>query len=104
MRYGERTARGIAGGTNVTWALTLWERRRARSDKKKMVSCDTMNDIGLFRLPVTSTPDKKTKERKDWPLAEWKRMAEGIWAKDEKSWEATKVTRPQCKTSHDAVT
>jgi hypothetical protein len=67
-------------------------------------SCDTMNDIALFRLPVTSTPDKKTKERKDWPLAEWKRMAEGIWAKDEKSWEATKVTRPQCKTSHDAVT
>jgi hypothetical protein len=27
-----------------------------------MVSCDTMKDIALFRLPVTSTPDKETTE------------------------------------------
>ena len=62
MRYGERTARGIAGGTNVTWALAPRERRRARSGRKIMVSCDTMKDIALFRLPVTSTPDKETTE------------------------------------------
>jgi hypothetical protein len=59
LRYGERTTRGIAGGTKVTWALTLRDRRRARSGKKIMVSCDTIKDIALFRLPVRSAPDKK---------------------------------------------
>ncbi len=49
MRYGERTARGIAEGTKVTWALTLRERRRARSGKKSMVSRDTKRVIALFR-------------------------------------------------------
>ena len=65
MRYGERTERGIAaaGGVDVAWALTLQERRRARNGKKIMVSCDTMKDIALFRLPVTSAPGKKTTEK-----------------------------------------
>jgi hypothetical protein len=60
LKYGERTTRGIAGGTKVTWALTSRDRRRARSGKKITVSCDTtIKDIALFRLPVTSAPDKK---------------------------------------------
>ena len=59
MRYGERTASGIDRGA---WALTLRDRRRARSGKKIMASCDIMKDIALFRLPVTSAPDKKTIE------------------------------------------
>jgi hypothetical protein len=59
LRYGERTARGAAGGTKVTWALTVRDRRRARSGKKIMVSCDTMKDIALFRLPVTLAPENK---------------------------------------------
>ena len=61
MRYGERTARGAAAGTKVTWALTLRDRRRARSGKKIIISCDTMKDIALFRLSVTLDPEKKTK-------------------------------------------
>jgi hypothetical protein len=59
LRYGERTARGTAEGTKVTWALTLRDKRRARSGKKIMVSCGTVKAIALFRRPVTSTPDKK---------------------------------------------
>jgi hypothetical protein len=62
LRYGERTARGTAGGKEVTWAVTLRDKRRARSGKKIMVSCDTMKDIALFRVPVTSAPGKKTIE------------------------------------------
>jgi hypothetical protein len=59
LRYGERTARGTAGGTKDTWALTLRDRRRVRSGKKIMVSCDKMKDIALFRVLVTSALDKK---------------------------------------------
>jgi hypothetical protein len=62
LRYGERTARGIAGGTEVTWAVTLRDKRRARSGKKIMASCDTVKDIALFRVSVASAPDKKTIE------------------------------------------
>ena len=58
MRYGERTARGIAGGRNVACALTLRERRRMRIGKRIMVSCDTTKDHALFRLPVTSAPGR----------------------------------------------
>jgi hypothetical protein len=60
LRYGERTARGIAEGKKACCALTvLWERRRAKSDKRIMVSRDTMRDIALFRPSVTSGPGKK---------------------------------------------
>jgi hypothetical protein len=48
VRYGERTARGIAGGKKVCCALTLGERRRARSGKKIMVRRDIMKDIALL--------------------------------------------------------
>jgi hypothetical protein len=47
-RYGERTARGIAGGKKVCWALTLGERRRARSGRRIMVRRDMMKDIALL--------------------------------------------------------
>jgi hypothetical protein len=32
-RYGERTARGIAAGKKVCWALARGERRRARNSR-----------------------------------------------------------------------
>jgi hypothetical protein len=46
LRYGERTARGIAKGK----AVTLEESRRVRSSKKIMVSRDTKRKIAVFKL------------------------------------------------------
>jgi hypothetical protein len=56
LRYGERTARGIAEGVKSGWALTFWERRRATNGRRIVVSCDIMRDIAaaLFRPSVTS--------------------------------------------------
>jgi hypothetical protein len=48
VRYGERTARGTAGGKNVCWAFTLEERRRVRSGKRIMVRRNMMKDIALL--------------------------------------------------------
>jgi hypothetical protein len=48
VRYGERTARGIAGGKKVCWALTLGERRRVRSSISIMVRRDVMKNIALL--------------------------------------------------------
>jgi hypothetical protein len=48
LRYGERTARGIAEGKKACCALTLWGRRRARSGKRIMVSRDTVRDIAFL--------------------------------------------------------
>lgn len=48
MRYGERTARGIAGGKNVCWALTFVERIRVRSSKRLVVRRDMVKDIALL--------------------------------------------------------
>jgi hypothetical protein len=101
LRYGERTARGTARGTKDTWALTLRDRRRARSGKKIMVSCDTIKDIALFRLPVTSAPDKKINRGRIDNSGEWERTVSEIWARGKNCREAAKVTRPQSKDSHD---
>jgi hypothetical protein len=48
VRYGERTARGIAGGKNVCWAFTLEEKRRVRSGNRIMVRRDMIKDIALL--------------------------------------------------------
>ena len=48
LRYGERTARGTAGGKRVCWVLAPEERRRARSNKNFMLNCDMMRDIVLL--------------------------------------------------------
>jgi hypothetical protein len=45
VRYGERTAKGTAGGKKVCWALAKGETRRVKSSKRMMVGCDTMIDI-----------------------------------------------------------
>jgi hypothetical protein len=51
VRYGERTARGIAGGKKVCWAHAKGETRRVKSSKRMMVRRDTMIDIAsLDRL------------------------------------------------------
>jgi hypothetical protein len=52
LRYGERTARGIAGSKK---AVTLEESRRVRSSKKIMVGRDTKRKIAVFRLSATIT-------------------------------------------------
>jgi hypothetical protein len=59
LRYGERTARGIAaGGGKVAKAVTLEGRKRARSSSKKiMVSRDAVREIGLFRQSAAYAPD-----------------------------------------------
>jgi len=44
-RYGERTARGIAGGKKVLWALALGEKRRARNSKSIIFNCDVAKDM-----------------------------------------------------------
>jgi hypothetical protein len=70
LRYGDRTARGIAEGRKVAGtaedkkkccvpALTVWERRRRVKSGKKRLSDDVMIDIGLFRAFVTSGSGKK---------------------------------------------
>jgi hypothetical protein len=41
VRYGERTARGIAGGKRFCWDLTFRRRRSVRSSKK-IVGRDTI--------------------------------------------------------------
>ena len=47
MRYGERTARGIAGGKRICWDLTFRRRRSVRSSKKT-VRRDIAKDIALL--------------------------------------------------------
>jgi hypothetical protein len=60
LRYGERTARGIAAGKKACCALTvLWERRMAKSGKRIMISRDPMRDIALFRTPVHQVQARK---------------------------------------------
>lgn len=55
MRYGERTARGIAaeGGE----AVTLEGGKRVRSSKKIIVSRDAMRVIALFGPSAAYAPD-----------------------------------------------
>jgi hypothetical protein len=55
-KYGERTARGTAGGNKVCWALALGETRRVRSSKRS----DIVIDIASFRA---SAPGKKPDRR-----------------------------------------
>jgi hypothetical protein len=43
-RYGERTARGIAGGKRVCWALAIRE-RRARNSKSITFNWAMIKDI-----------------------------------------------------------
>ena len=50
LRYGERTARGNAEGE-----ATLKERRRAKSNKRIIVSRNTVGEVALFRQQATST-------------------------------------------------
>jgi hypothetical protein len=55
VRYGERTARGIAGGKNVCWAFTLGEKSRVRSGKRiieRPLRRDVMEDIALLNPQV----------------------------------------------------
>ena len=44
-RYGERTARGIAGGKTVCWALAIGTRRRERNSKSISLNWDGVEDI-----------------------------------------------------------
>jgi len=68
---------------------------------KIMVSCDTKKNIALVRLPVTSAPDKKNNRGRvghsQSGEGQLQESGQGIRI----FWEAAKVTRPQCKTSHD---
>lgn len=54
LRYGERTARGIAGSVGKAcryfWALMFGERRRVTSSKIIVVGRVTNGDVALFRL------------------------------------------------------
>jgi hypothetical protein len=65
-----------------------------------------MKDIALFRLPVTSAPDKKIIEggmaTRRVETDSCRELGKG--PRDEKSWEAAKETRPGCETSHDTDT
>jgi hypothetical protein len=91
VRYGERTARGIAGGKKVCWALTLRERRRARIGKRIMVRRDMIKDI-LDRqrhlLQATKTKEELATRRVEQDRCRargkgWKYL-----------WAAALVTRP----------
>ena len=48
LKYGERTARGIAEGKKACCALTRWERRRAKSGKRIMIRRDTVRDFAFL--------------------------------------------------------
>ena len=72
LRYGERTARGTAGGKRVRWVLAPEERRRARNNKNFMLNCDMRQDMVLldhreYQLLVGG----EKREQKCWPLVEW---------------------------------
>ena len=100
MRYGERTARGTAGGTKVTWALTLRDRIRVRSGKKIMVSFDTMKDIALLVCQRHELQTRGRIEHSQSGKGELQGYGQGMKL-DEDSCEAVKVTCPRCKSSHD---
>jgi len=46
-RYGERTARGTAGGKRVCWALMSGERRKEKNNKSIIFDWVMMKDIVL---------------------------------------------------------
>ena len=58
MRYGERTAKGIAEGEAL-----LKERRRVKSNKKIIVGRKARGEVALFR--ASGEEDNK---RRKWPL------------------------------------
>jgi hypothetical protein len=89
LRYGERTARGIAEGVAMPE-----ERRRARSNKRIIASRNTMREVGLFRPPATSASGEEDDKRGERPLAEWNRDVIGLRARDENTWRAVRVSRP----------
>ena len=43
--YGERTARGIAGGKKVLWALALGGKRRESNSKSIIFNWDVIKDM-----------------------------------------------------------
>jgi hypothetical protein len=78
LRYGERTARGIAEGVTM-----LEERMRVRSNKRIIASRNTMRKAALFRPPATSTSGEEDDKRGERPLAEWSREVIWLRARDE---------------------
>ena len=56
MRYGERTAMGIAEGK----ATMLEERRRVKSAKRIMVGRNEMGKVSFVRPPATPASGRKT--------------------------------------------
>ena len=58
MRFGERTARGNAEGE-----VTLEERRRVRSNKRIIVSRNTIREVTLFRQLATSALSGEDEKR-----------------------------------------
>jgi hypothetical protein len=88
LRYGERTARGIAEG----YATMLEERRRVTSNKRIMVGRNTMREVALLRPPATSASGEEDDKRREWPLAEWSREVAGLRARNETpAWRAAKA-------------
>jgi len=65
LRYGERTARGIAEGE-----APLKERRRVRSNKRIIVSRKAMREVALFRPPATSASGEEDNKGREWPRSE----------------------------------
>jgi hypothetical protein len=53
-RYGERTARGIAGGNNVCWVLAIGQKKRVRNSAMNNSKWNMIEDIA--RLEYRNGP------------------------------------------------